>query len=117
MVYTGILFLILLEYNILWSTINISLLFKDTLPEGAIVIPMLLGIDQTCVTVLGRKSCWSLYLSIGNLPKAICHTYSRHSYVLIGYLPILEPTGRESAKPAFTEAKRVLYQQCIRSIL
>jgi hypothetical protein len=93
------------------------LFFQDTLPEGATIVPILLGIDQTCVTVIGRKSCWPLYLSIGNLPKTVRSTYSRHPYVLIGYFPILEATGREADKPAFTEAKRILYQQCMRHIL
>ena len=56
-------------------------------------------------------------MTIGNLPKKVCYTYSHHTYVLVAYFPILEPIGRESAKPAFIQAKRVLYQKTMHMIL
>lgn len=94
-----------------------TIFLQDTLPKGATIIPILFGVDETRVNVLGRMSCWPLYLSIGNLPKAIRRNYSSKSYVLVGYLPILEGSGKEVNKPSYTEAKRVLYHHCMRIIL
>ena len=81
------------------------------------LVPVLLGIDKTNVNVLGRMSCHPLYLSIGNLPKKVQHTYSQHAYILVGYFPSPDAIGTEADRPAFTEGKRSLYQECIRSII
>ena len=35
----------------------------------------------------------------------------------MGYFPSLDATGMEENKPAFTEAKRVLYHECMRMII
>lgn len=91
--------------------------FQDNIPEGGTIIPILFGIDETRLTRIGRISCWPIYLSIGNLKKAVRRSYGRHSYVLIGYFPTLEASGRDSDKASFTEAKRVLYHRCMRIIL
>ena len=56
-------------------------------------------------------------MTIGNLPKRVRRAYSRHAYVLVAYFPILKSTGRDDSKAAFTEAKRVLYQNTMRMIL
>jgi hypothetical protein len=87
------------------------------LPRGATLIPILLGIDETNVNALGRKSCYPIYLSIGNIPKKIRCTYNQHAYVLVGYFPSPDATGMEGNRPAFTEAKKVLYHECMRTIL
>jgi hypothetical protein len=87
------------------------------LPKGATIIPILFGIDKTNVNTLGRMSCYPLYLSIGNLPKKVRCTYSQHAYVLVGYFPSPDATGMEGDRAAFTEAKRMLYHECLRAIL
>ena len=85
--------------------------------EGTTLVPVLLGIDETNVNVLGRMSCHPLYLSIGNLPKNVWCTYSQHAYILVGYFPSLDAIAMEGDRPAFTEGKRSLYQECLRSII
>jgi hypothetical protein len=65
------------------------------LPLGATVVPILLGIDQTNCAVLGRTKMYPLYMSIGNLPKKIRQTYSRNSFQVIAYFPILEGTPKD----------------------
>lgn len=87
------------------------------MPEGATVVPILFGIDETRLTRIGRISCWPIYLSIANLKKAVRRSYGCHAYVLVGYLPSLEASGRDTDKALFTEAKRVLYHLCMRTIL
>ena len=62
-------------------------------------------------------SCYPLYLTIGNIPKKIWRTYSQHAYVLVGYLPYLNATGREGNQTAFIEAKRMLYHECMKTIM
>jgi hypothetical protein len=62
-------------------------------------------------------SCYPLYLSIRNLPKKVRRTYSQHAYVLVGYFPSPDATGMEGNRPAFTEARKVLYHECLRTIL
>ena len=89
-----------------YSPITIYIIFQDILPEGATIVPNLFGIEETYVTVLGNISCRSLYLTIENLPKKVCCTYSQHAYELVAYLPILKATGREADKRIFTQAKR-----------
>ena len=84
---------------------------------GATLIPVIFGIDETNVNVLGRMSCYPLYLTIGNIPKKIRRTYSQHAYVLVGYLPSLNATGMEGSKAAFTEARRMLYHECMRMVI
>jgi hypothetical protein len=110
-------YLFSLCYLHVWSFLSWSGTHQDTLPEGATLIPILLGIDETNVNTVGRMQCHPIYLSIGNLPKKTQCTYSQHAYVLIGYLPSLQAVGMEGDRPAFTEAKRVLYQECLMMIL
>ncbi len=87
------------------------------MPKGATLIPILFGIDETNINTLGRMSCYPLYLSIGNLPKKVRRTYSWHAYGLVGYFPSLDATGMEANRAVFTEAKRMLYHECMRTIL
>ena len=120
----GLLLCVFVIYLFVFSMLSAYLVIpimsgthQDTLPEGATLIPILLGIDETNVNTLGRMQCHPIYLSIGNLPKKTWCTYSQHAYVLIGYLPSLHAVGMEGDRPAFTEAKSVLYHECLRLIL
>ena len=94
-----------------------DIIFQDVLPEGATIVLILLGVDETHLTVLGNTTCKPLYLTIRNLPKKVRQTYSCNTYALLAYLPILETTGREADKGVFTQAKRVLYHKCLQVIL
>ena len=44
-------------------------LYQDVLPEGATLVPILLGVDETRLSRLGRVVAHPLYVTIGNLPK------------------------------------------------
>ena len=44
---------------------------QGQLPEGATIIPIILGSDKMQLTVLsGNKSSWPVYLTVGNIPKS-----------------------------------------------
>ena len=92
-------------------------LYQDVLPEGATLVPILLGVDETCLSRLGYVVAHPLYVTIGNLPKQLCQAYHKNAYVLLAYLPILESSGNESKKSAFIEAKRKLFHQCMKMVL
>ena len=54
---------------------------------GATIIPIIVLSDKTQVTLFCNKSAYPIYLTIGNIPKAIHHKPSHHAQVLLGYLP------------------------------
>ena len=54
---------------------------------GSTIIPVILSSDKTQLTVFGNKLAYPVYLTIGNVPKGIRRKPSRHSHMLIAYLP------------------------------
>ncbi|KAI0683185.1 hypothetical protein BC835DRAFT_1296710 [Cytidiella melzeri] len=84
--------------------------------EGATLVPVILASDKTQLSNFsGDKSAWPVYLSIGNISKAVRRSPSSHATVLIGYLPV-------SKMECFSKAKRSssvyqLFHDCMRSLL
>ncbi|KZT55024.1 hypothetical protein CALCODRAFT_437726, partial [Calocera cornea HHB12733] len=91
---------------------------QTQLPVGATIIPLILGSDKTLLTQhSGDRYGYPIYLSIGNLPKAVRKTPSQRGTLLLGYLPTnkFESIGlsEESAKLA----RHRLFHHCISYIL
>ena len=64
-------------------------LVQGKLPSGATVAPVILASDETRLTSFGGdKKAWPVYLSIGNISKAVRRQPSQHAMVLIGYIPM-----------------------------
>ncbi|KAG2060507.1 hypothetical protein BDR06DRAFT_979334 [Suillus hirtellus] len=57
---------------------------------GATIIPILLSLDKTQVTMFRNKSVYPIYMTIGNLPKEIRQQPSRNAQILVGYLPTMK---------------------------
>jgi hypothetical protein len=54
-------------FPIKWH-VNVSPRVQEGLPEGATLIPIILGSDKTRLTMLsGNKEAWPVYMSIGNI--------------------------------------------------
>jgi hypothetical protein len=61
---------------------------QEQLPDGATVIPVILGSDATKLTVLcGSQTAWPVYLSIGNIHKDVRYKKAARSLMLLGFLP------------------------------
>ena len=51
------------------------------------VIPIIIALDKTQLTLIGNKTAYPVYITIGNLPKRIHSKPSRHGQILLAYLP------------------------------
>ncbi|KAI0078950.1 hypothetical protein K474DRAFT_1593052 [Panus rudis PR-1116 ss-1] len=54
---------------------------------GATIIPVMISSDKTQIALIGNKTAYPVYLTIGNLPKEIRRKPSQRSHILLGYLP------------------------------
>ncbi len=78
---------------------------KD-LPEGAIILFIILASNKTQLTVLSSdKQAWPIYLRIGNIDKRIQRCLSTRMTILIGYLPVMK-------LKCFTEKQRSNVAYC-----
>ncbi|KAL1669930.1 hypothetical protein GGF50DRAFT_43417, partial [Schizophyllum commune] len=99
-----------------WETI------QDRLPKGATLAPLIIATDKTQLTNFsGGKTAYPVYLTIGNLPKAIRRKPSMHACVLIGYLPtekvldeqLTTQEARSRGARVFHESMRVLLEPLV----
>ncbi|CDO74225.1 hypothetical protein BN946_scf184721.g4 [Trametes cinnabarina] len=59
----------------------------DKLRPGSTVIMIIISSDKTQLTLIGNKSAYPVYMSLGNLPKDIRAKPSRRGQILLAYLP------------------------------
>ena len=72
------------------------------LPPGATVVPILIAVDKTLMTMLhGDMACWPVYLTIGNIERDVRRAHDRCGIILLGFVPIIEcgwVSGRDRMK-------------------
>ncbi|EGO01379.1 hypothetical protein SERLA73DRAFT_50667 [Serpula lacrymans var. lacrymans S7.3] len=81
-----------------WHAIQARLL------SGAALAPVIIATDKTQLMQLSNsKSAYPVYLTLGNIPRAIRRKPSQHACIFIGYLSINKATGSqltEKEKPS-----------------
>ena len=63
---------------------------------GTMIIPLIVSMDKTQLTVFSRKQVYPVYLTIGSIPKDVCRRPSQHAQMLIGYIPTTKLKGIEN---------------------
>jgi hypothetical protein len=88
------------------------------LPDGATVAPIIIGTDKTnLMQFSGGKCAYPVYLTLGNLPRAIRRKPSEHACILIAYLSP-EKCRRGSFTKNFQRARnRRLFHESMHLIL
>ncbi|KAG1902405.1 uncharacterized protein F5891DRAFT_1127689 [Suillus fuscotomentosus] len=88
----------------------------DQRRPGATIIPVIISSNKTQVTMFRNKSAYSVYLTIGNIPKEICRKPSRHAHILLAYLPT---TRLEHIANKASRCRTIsnLYHACMSRIL
>ena len=83
---------------------------------GGTIIPVIVSSDKTQLTLFRDKTAYPIYLTIGNIPKDIRRKLSRHTQILIGYIPTTKLAGIES-KAARRRALANLFHSCMQNVL
>lgn len=87
---------------------------QTKLPPGATVVPILISVDKTLMTMLhGDTVCWPVYLTIGNIERDVRRAHDRCGIILLGFVPIVD-CGKDSSQEGM---KHKLYHSAMSYML
>ncbi|TFY52166.1 hypothetical protein EVJ58_g10163, partial [Rhodofomes roseus] len=84
--------------------------------RGATIVPLIISSDKTQLTLFRNRSCYPVYLTIGNIPKEIRRKSTRQGQLLIGYLPVTR-LGHIQNDDTRRRAISNLFHACLRQAL
>ncbi|KAI0739540.1 hypothetical protein C8Q80DRAFT_1221997 [Daedaleopsis nitida] len=91
---------------------------QSLLPPGATLAPIIIATDKTQLTQFsGGKSAYPVYLTIGNLPKAVRRKPSLHPCVLLGYLSVDKISQESLTQRELRAHNQRLFHELMRVIL
>ena len=104
-----------------WSLYQIQALicvlhFSQVISTGHNCHPLILSSDKALLTLFHGKSAYSVYLTIGNIPKQICHKPLRGAQMVIGYIPTTKLEGI-SNQAACRRSLANLFHACMNRLL
>ncbi|KAJ3818812.1 hypothetical protein F5880DRAFT_1625872 [Lentinula raphanica] len=91
---------------------------QDLLPRGSTVAPLIIATDKTQLTQFsGSKQAYPVYLTLGNIPKALRHQPSQQACVLLAYLPVDKMPKDGLPKRELSSRYQRLFHEAMRLIL
>ena len=89
---------------------------QKLLPDGTTVASVIIGSDKTNLTGFsGDKFAWPVYITVGNIDKAVRRKPSENAVILLGYLPVSKLDKiLPSAKSAL---QHQLFHNCMKELL
>lgn len=88
----------------------------ESLQPGATIVPLIISMDKTQLTVFGGKMAYPVYITIRNIPKEICQKLLCHAQMLISYIPTSKLEGIKN-KAACHHALTNLFHFCMQLLL
>ncbi|KAG2073090.1 hypothetical protein BDR04DRAFT_1011809 [Suillus decipiens] len=83
---------------------------QDKLPEGAMVVPVIIATDKTQLTQFSGKTAYPVYMTLGNILHLMHCKSSQHACVLIAYLSVSKSVGKElTKKQKSARVQQILY--------
>ncbi|KAJ3964293.1 hypothetical protein EV361DRAFT_979394 [Lentinula raphanica] len=91
---------------------------QDLLPRGSTVAPLIIATDKTQLTQFsGSKQAYPVYLTLGNIPKALRRQPSQQACVLLAYLPVDKMPKDGLPKRELSSRYQRLFHEAMRLIL
>ncbi|KAG8836053.1 hypothetical protein FRB91_000169 [Serendipita sp. 411] len=88
---------------------------QEMLPNGATVVPVILGSDKTHLTQFtGDKKAWPLYMSLGNISSKARRGTAMNTWAVIAYIPIITWNDEKEVHGTLTSR---LFHQCVEIVL
>ncbi|KAF5341494.1 hypothetical protein D9757_014788 [Collybiopsis confluens] len=91
---------------------------QGAIPDGGTVCPVIIASDKTNLTRFsGNKSAYPVYLTIGNLPKAMRRKPSARACILIAYLSVEKPNKKGLTKNALKIRNYEIFHKSMAHVL
>ncbi|KAJ3766346.1 hypothetical protein FB446DRAFT_653959, partial [Lentinula raphanica] len=89
----------------------------NLLPEGSTVAPLIIATDKTQLTQFsGSKQAYPVYLTLGNIPKALRRKPTQQACILLAYLPVNKLPKSSLTKRELSSRYQRLFHEAMRIV-